>query len=101
MNQSAWTVRVVSDLAGMSQVELVFDAAFDPPFYAFHGIHDVMFLPSDHANTYPRLPQLPPRMQGSSGRAAPPSEPAAVATRRDPGRSPLPGPSANRPGPPL
>ena len=63
MNQPAWTVRVVSDLAGLSQVELVFDAACDPPFYTFHGMHDVMFLPPAHAATYPRLPTLPSRMQ--------------------------------------
>jgi len=63
MQNPEWTVRVVSDLAGMSQVELVFDAACDPPFYAFHGMHDVMFVPPAQAATYPRLPQLPPRMQ--------------------------------------
>jgi hypothetical protein len=32
MSHPAWTVRVVSDLVGLSQVELVFDAACDPPF---------------------------------------------------------------------
>jgi hypothetical protein len=63
MQNPEWTVRVVSDLPSMSQVELVFDAACDPPFYAFHGMHDVMFVPPDHAKTYPRLPALPPRMQ--------------------------------------
>jgi hypothetical protein len=63
MKQPAWIVRVVSDLAGLSQVELVFDAACDPPLYAFHGMHDVMFLPPEHAATSPRLPALPPRMQ--------------------------------------
>jgi hypothetical protein len=63
MNHPEWTVRVISDLASLSQVELVFDAAFDPPFYTFHGMHDVMFVPPDHAATYPRLPALPPRMQ--------------------------------------
>jgi hypothetical protein len=26
-------------------------------------MHDVMFVPPDHAATYPRLPALPPRMQ--------------------------------------
>ncbi|HYF62237.1 MAG TPA: hypothetical protein VD886_05440 [Herpetosiphonaceae bacterium] len=63
MGEPDWGLRVISNLPGMSQVELVFDAAADPPFSQFHGMHDVMIMPPAQAATYPRLPQLPLRMQ--------------------------------------
>jgi hypothetical protein len=63
MEDPEWGVRVICDLPGISQVELVFDAAADPPFSQFHGMHEVLFLPPDQARTYPRLPPLPARMQ--------------------------------------